>query len=630
MRPFALVFLFVMTFGSAVAARMNADADLCVPGKLRHSEAATAGEGEIKRLSSQIETPQAQAALGNALHQRGRFYKAKRDWLQAIRDFDEAEAEFERSGYPVSGFSRPGYPSSRALLLTDRGAAYREIGEYAKSQHDLDAALRDSPSFSRAHIERGLTNFRAGRNDRAIEDFNHVIVNDFNLWGDDRTRAYGLRASAWLDKGEDNHANVDTKSADALSYSRCDDVKDNFCWLYALRGGPLEEIKTGDALTKYWRGEPALAGNCSSDVTDRPNLLDSLALTYLQLGELADARASAEGAIRADPGDGEKHYMLAMIKEAAGQDADAEFARARELGKPGDWERWERQQGKFRKLNPPETVGHAAARVVDESFAVLNRKYEYFALDRPVPGRSEVLENPSSKGPFLELFRKEYLRSAVGVARPDPTKWPLRVAVLAFEDSTQESPPNCRSDIVGSIPSSLARFNRAIGRTVFAMGTPEKHDILFVIGGPQSVPDLKVDPAAQEVLDAEARQTVEPNEERFVSFSPPHFTPTEAAKLYYRKSDGELIYGSIARSWGSVSKHCSLDIVGNLALAMAEGNRLKLIWSSHAASEKFDLPQNTGFVSQEIEACHLLMDPTATRDQRVDCVRTLATRDREK
>jgi len=627
MRPFALVLLLLMSLSGTAAARMNAGPDLCDPFKSGRSGNAMEVEGQIQHLSAWLENGKGEA-LGNALLQRGLLYRGKRDWFRAISDFDRAEAEFERTSYPKSNFSGPGVPSARASLLTERGAAYRESGEYDKALHDLDLALQDTPSFSRARIERALTHFRAGRNDRAIDDFNHVIINDFNSIGYDRARAYGLRASAWLDKGEHGHASVDTNSANALSYSRCDEVRDNFCWLYAVESGPLAEVKSGDALAKYWRRD--LMRDCSPEVTDRPNLLDSRALTYLQYGEIADARASAEAAVEGDPGDGEKHYMLAMVKEVAGESADAEFARARELGKPGDWERWERQQGTFRKLHIPETLAQQAATIVDEAFETLKKQYAYFAPNRPVPGRSEILKDLSANSPLVELFKQEYSRAAGSVMRPDPGRWPMRVAVLAFEDNKEGSPPNCRSEIVDSVADNVARFNRAVGRTVFAMGTPEKHDILFVIGGPQSVPDLKVDTAMQKVLDAEERQTSEPNDEHFVSFAPLHFTPTEGANLHYRKSDGELIYANIARSWSRVSKQCSVDIVGNLVLAVTSGNGRRLAWSSLSTSERFNLPQKAGFVSQEIEACFLLMDPNTSRDQRGECVRTLAARDREK
>src|SRR5262249_13064668 len=160
------------------------------------------------------------------------------------------------------------------------------------------------------------------------------------------------------------------------------------------------------------------------------------------------ARASAEAAVRGDPGDGEKHYMLAMIKEAAGDraEADAEFTRARALAKSGDWERWERQQGKFRNLPLPESPDRQAAAIVDESFTILDKEYSRFSLDRPIPDSSEVLKGLPESAPVIKLFKEEYSRSVGGVARPNPGNPPLRVAVLAFEDNTDGSPPRCRKD----------------------------------------------------------------------------------------------------------------------------------------------------------------------------------------
>jgi tetratricopeptide (TPR) repeat protein len=630
MRPFALIFLVAVSLSSAAAARMNADPHMCEPGRSRSSSDAVGIDDRIRMHSEWLRKAEGQA-LGNALLQRAALYREKRDWRLAIDDLERAEAEFERSGYPPRQVGAPEVPSSRAQLLADRGAAHREAGEYEESLHDLDAALRDSPGFSHGYIERGLTNLRAARNDQAIEDFNHVLVNDASNVDYVRVQAYGLRASAWLDKDKEAYrARHDTDAANALSYGRCTDVKDNYCWLEALWSHWRNGLESGDALRDYWWGYQL--HDCSPEVADRPNLLDSRALAYLQLGQLSDARASAEAATRGDPGDGEKHYMLATIKEAAGDRAQAEsdFARARALAKPGDWERWERQQGRFRTLPLPESPDRQAAKIVDESFKVLEKEYSHFSLDRPIPGSSEVLKGLPEDSSIVKRMKQEYSRFAGGVARPNPGNPPLRVAVLAFEDNSDGSPARCRRDVAASVADNLARFNRAVGRTVFTMGTPESHDVLFVFGGPLSVPDLKVDPAMQQVLDAEVRQTSEPNDERFASFDAAGVEPLEGANLHYRKSDGELLYANIARTWSGVSKECSVEVVRDLVRAMTDGNSLRLNWSGLASSEHFNLPEKAQPVREEIEACFLLQEPSATTDRRAECVRMLAVRGRDK
>lgn len=390
MRFIALMFFVMMFFSSAAIAKMNADADLCEPGRSRRSVAGANVDDRIRDLSKWMKEAKGQA-LANALLMRASLYREKHDWRLAIGDLDRAEVEFARVGYPAARFSSPELPSAHASLLTDRGVAYREAGEYQKALRDFDAALQDSPDFSHGYIERGVTNLRADRGDRAIEDFNHVIVNDSNMTGYDRDRAYGLRASAWLDKEKESYrAEQDTNAASALSYKLCDEVADNFCWLYALWGRWRNDANDGEALVRYWRGN--LLSGCSPEVTDRPNLLDSQALVYLQLGQLSDARTSAEAAIRGDPSDGEKYYMLAMIKEVAGDGAGAEvdFAKARSLAKSGDWDRWERQQGKFRKLPLPESLDQRAVKIVDESFKALEKAYSFFSLDRPIPNSSDA------------------------------------------------------------------------------------------------------------------------------------------------------------------------------------------------------------------------------------------------
>lgn len=626
MRSFASIFFAVMLLSSGAAARMNADADMCEPGRA----AAAAIDAQILMLSNIIKDAK-EPGIGNLLLQRASLYRAKRDWRPMIDDLNRAESLFARIGYPKPRASGPGFPSPRAAMLSDRGAAYREVGEYERSLRDLDAALEDSPDYSHGYIERGVTNLRADRNDQAIEDFNHVIVNDFSSFFYDRARAYALRASAWLNKDKESYrADQDTGAAKAISYGACVEITDNFCWLAALSGRWLSDFGSETSLRSYWWGD-VLQGSCSPEVSNRPNLLDSRALAYLQLGQFAEARENAEAAIRADPSDGEKHYMLGMVKEAAGDSSGAEiaFANAKSLAKPGDWGRWERQQGRFRKLPVLESLDRQAAKIVDESFKSLEKTYSYFRPDhRAMPNNTEFFDRLRETPEIKEFKEKQLRESAKDAFRPNVGR-SLAVAVLAFEDNNDGTPSRCRADIVASVADNVARFNRAVGRTVFTMGTPERHDILFVFGGPLSVRDLKIDPPAQKILEAEERQTTEPNDVRFVSFAPPDSVPAEGANLHYRKSDGELLYANIARTWGNVSKGCSVDVVENLALAMTYANWLKLNWAGFSSSEHFNLPAKAQPVAQEIEACFLLQDTNATMDQHAECVRALAARRRD-
>lgn len=66
-------------------------------------------------------------------------------------------------------------PETRAIALTNRGAARQKLKEYDAAIDDLDEAIKLNPKLSRAFFNRGTVYY--GKNDakRAMADFNEAI-----------------------------------------------------------------------------------------------------------------------------------------------------------------------------------------------------------------------------------------------------------------------------------------------------------------------------------------------------------------------------------------------------------------------------------------------------------------------
>jgi tetratricopeptide (TPR) repeat protein len=518
---------------------------------------------------------------------RGSAYLAMNDFDRAIEDFDNVLVEYDQRSTPPPN-------DQRIDVLTKRGRALGEKGDYQRAIRDFDTALALSPHSDKALLERGVAFRLAGQEDRAIEDFNRVILLTPGTFG--TGRAFIHRAAVYVDKGDYDRARKDLEVARQLDLMCRSEIENNLCWIDALQGKPRAAVLSPDgfdsALVEFWRGRlPTSLEICGAKASGGSALRDSRAFVYLQLGQLADARAESEAAVRLAPRDGEVRYMLAMILEAEGDGAAAtrEFAEAQRLAKPGEWVRWERRQGRFRGLAAPVTVERQAEQIVAQTMTELARVYAR---------HPEALRRLDLKAP------------------------PLRVAALLFDDKEGTAEPHCRKDVVDALAKDVANFNRALGHVAFEMSDVDRHDILFVMGGPKSIPGVEVDARSTAILAAEQRQTTQPHEERFVSYAPAGHDPSEWIRLYYHQNTGALLYGVVGHSWRFLDKACSARFAEDLEMALSEEMRGRLFDIERDAPDAFKPPRGLGDGLRPVETC-FLAGRDKTPDDSMECVRRL-------
>jgi tetratricopeptide (TPR) repeat protein len=241
------------------------------------------------------------ALLGRAL-----AYKAKKEELKAIRDYDTAIGIFKNNR------------NTRALvyLLANRGSSWREKGEYDKAVADLNEALRIDPKNTFARNELGRVRLGQKKYDKAIAEFTKAIQADATLKVGYLNRgyahhkkgeldkalpdlseavrldpryayAYYLRANVLFQKGELDMAGKDwdkaiveytrsiaANSRDSLTASR-------LAWLLATC--PIERYRDGKRAVKV------AAKACELTRWEDRSCLDTLAGAYAEVGQFDKA-----------------------------------------------------------------------------------------------------------------------------------------------------------------------------------------------------------------------------------------------------------------------------------------------------------------------------------------------------
>lgn len=109
---------------------------------------------------------------------------------------------------------------NQAGVLTYRGLAWLEKGEYDISLKDFDEVLRLAPKLGLGYLSRGRCKAAKRDHDKAIDDYNMAIRLDSN-----NARAWIFRGISWQAKGQQAKAESDFKRAHELDPKLFKDLK---------------------------------------------------------------------------------------------------------------------------------------------------------------------------------------------------------------------------------------------------------------------------------------------------------------------------------------------------------------------------------------------------------------------
>ena len=104
-----------------------------------------------------------------------------------------------------------------ADAYSNRGIAYRNLGQHQRAIEDYNEAIRLNPNYAMAYSNRGIAYSSLGQHWRAIEDFNEAI-----LLNPDYVNAYINRGAVYADLGQHQRAIEDYNEAIRLNPNYAD------------------------------------------------------------------------------------------------------------------------------------------------------------------------------------------------------------------------------------------------------------------------------------------------------------------------------------------------------------------------------------------------------------------------
>src|SRR6266436_4016609 len=180
--------------------------------------------------------------LGFAFYSRGNAYYEKRNYNQAIQDYDQAIR----------------LNPSHASAFSNRGVAYASKGDYDRAIENYDEAIRLNPNHADAFSNRGVAYGRKGNYDRAIQNYDEVI------------RLNPNHANALYNRGNAYKHNKDYDRA-VLDYDKVIRLNPNHADAYSNRG-----------LVRFYQGQfSAAVPDLSRAVGFAPTNLYRILLLYL-------------------------------------------------------------------------------------------------------------------------------------------------------------------------------------------------------------------------------------------------------------------------------------------------------------------------------------------------------------
>lgn len=225
----------------------------------RSTRLDTKNSGELDRVIAACTNQIRRSAKGSidyadALYKRAEVYRARRDYPRAIQDYNEllrltpdgesaSDRQFKSRWVVDRGLAYVGRKRydqaiadfTEALRLdpenTDafyhRGQTYERKGNYDQAIKDYGEAIRTNPKEDAAFLSRGSAYLDKGHYDKAIDDFTEALrltANVTSPWmelniANRRIRAttFGLRALAYVEKGDCARAEADRVAANALA-----------------------------------------------------------------------------------------------------------------------------------------------------------------------------------------------------------------------------------------------------------------------------------------------------------------------------------------------------------------------------------------------------------------------------
>jgi len=148
-----LMLMSLTTWTAAQSEKLN-DVDLCNGRDRTSPESQITGCTAI--IESDADNPK---VLAIAHNNRGNAFIRKRQYEQAIKDYDESIK------------LNPNY----AKPLNNRGVAYQKEGKYDRAIEDFDAAIKIDPNYLDAFANRAETYQKKGDYPRALRDFDQAI-----------------------------------------------------------------------------------------------------------------------------------------------------------------------------------------------------------------------------------------------------------------------------------------------------------------------------------------------------------------------------------------------------------------------------------------------------------------------
>ena len=265
-------------------------------------------------LSQNSPNPWSYINRGDAKSNLGDYKGAKNDFLQALR-IDRrisdayvglsivylAENDYDRAfKYAAEAIKRN---KKNGLAYNQRGWTNFKLGKYEDAIVDFDLAIRFAPTLSLVFNNRGICYTELQKYDLAIKDFNRAVALNSKS-----AVAFSNRGAAFMGKKNYKKAQSDFENAIKLS-PKLADAANVFGWFLATC--PNENFRNGEKAIEHAKKA------CELSNWKEWSYLDTLAAAHAEKGDFAKAVELETKAIAMAPEEGksECEERLALYKQ---------------------------------------------------------------------------------------------------------------------------------------------------------------------------------------------------------------------------------------------------------------------------------------------------------------------------